>query len=99
MDPIRNLVFIFCFSLVASVGTAEPGPTGFEDPVLLGKVMKGDIVVNQVSATKTDLKSVVRFYFNKVSPEAFVVFFTSHKRWIGLIPEIKDAKTLSANKE
>jgi hypothetical protein len=83
-------------SVVLSVPALAKG-RGFEDPVLLDKVMKGNIVVEQVMATKTEFKSSVRAFFKGVSPEAYTDLFTSHKKWIGLLPEIKDAKTNSAS--
>ncbi len=96
MDRIRTVVSLVFFVLMAVPAFSAPS-RGFEDPVLLDKVMKGNIVVEQVMATKTEFKSAVRAFFNKVSPEAYTDLFTSHKQWIGLIPEIKDAKTLSAS--
>lgn len=78
---------------VSSFGFAR----GFEDPVVLDKVMKGNIVVEQVMSTKTEFKTAVRAFFKKTSPDAYVDLFTSHKKWIGMLPEIKDAKTNSVN--
>src|SRR5688572_27081780 len=93
---IRLLVSLACLSLFSMAGLGAVG-RGFEDPGLLDKVMKGDIVVEQVMSTKTEFKTSVRAFFKKVSPEAYTDLFTAHKKWIGLLSEIKDAKTLSAN--
>lgn len=93
MNRIRLGVSLFVF---ASVAFADV-PKGFEDPVLLDKVMKGNIVTEQVMATKVEFKSVIRAFFKKTSPNAYVDLFTSHKKWIGLVKEIIDAKTTGAN--
>jgi hypothetical protein len=91
MDKILRVISVVGFAL-CSVGLA-----GFEDPVLLGKVMKGSIEVEQVMATKTEFRNSVRAFFNRVSPDAYADLAMSHKDWIGLMPEIVDAKTTGAN--
>ena len=96
MDRFQSIV-VAVFCVLFTVSARADGARGFEDPVLLGQVMQGKILVEQVLAAKTEFKSTVRAYFNQVSPEAFTDLFTSHKEWVGLIPEIEEAKTLTAN--
>ncbi len=87
-----------CLTFVAQAAHQAP-PAGFEDPVLFAKLLKGNVVVEQLPSTKTEFRSVIRAYFNRVSPDAYADLYTSHKKWIGLLAEIKDAKTLSSNNE
>lgn len=72
-------------------------PDGFQDPAVLEKVLAGDIVQTQVINTETEFRTVIRSYFHKVSPEAFVALATNHAKFPDLFEEIKEAKTLKVN--
>jgi hypothetical protein len=91
LSSIGISLFIFANSL------AIGAPAGFTDAKLLKKIMNGSIVVTTVNDSSTEYRTYVRAFFDKVSPDAYVDLYTSHKDWIGLLPELKDAKTVSAN--
>jgi len=94
------LCSIFCLALVAKasdLGGRVTDIPGFEDPKLLARVMSGEIVLEEKVSTKTEFRSIVKAFFNKVSPDAYTKLATNHPKYPSLFSEIKEAKTVSVS--
>ena len=67
------------------------GPAGFEYPVLLERVMKGEFVHHDIVDTNKELHTVSKSFFNKVGIKAFVDLITDHPQYPKFVDDIKEA--------
>lgn len=90
-----GVVFGFLFSTVVFAG--DP-PKGFEDAAALEQMLAGKVFITTLKDTATEQHTVIRSFFKKVSPEAYVGLATDHVQYPRLFPQdIRAAKTLKVN--
>jgi len=92
---MKFLVPVLLFAFSASAETIS----GFEDAKVLADVMSGKIKVEQVSGSDIESTFIIRGFFPKGTPDAYVDVATNHKQYPVWFSEIKEAKTLTANPE
>jgi hypothetical protein len=88
---------VFFLSSPSLATGPQDAPVGFKDPVLLGRVMKGEAVIQEPIGTQTEFQTVVRLYFNRVSPEAYAILATNHRVYPTMFDEVKEGRTTKAN--
>lgn len=98
MKTGMGLICLVIFIATVGIARAEP-PEGFEDPVLLQKVMAGEVVVQDVLSTKVEFRTFSRSFFDEVSPKEYVDLVTDHPKWPMFVPEIKEGKTTKVNED
>jgi len=101
---MSSIIRMLCFSLVLFASYhADAGlrpddiPEGFKDPLLLEKVMKGEIIIQDTISTPTEFRTIGRAFFKKVSPNAYLDLATNHPKYPDLFEEVKKGETLEIN--
>ncbi len=94
VSSVLGLALFFC-----ALSSAADAPKGFEDPALLEKVMKGEVVKTTVLENKLETKVILRAYSNKTSTDAYMDLAVNHAKYAALFDEIQDAKTVSVDKD
>lgn len=90
--------FVFLAGLAFADGRQQRDVIpGFEDPVLLEKVMSGQVVLEEKIATKKEFRTIIRAYFNKVSPEAYYKLATNHAKYPSMFEEVVEGATTSVS--
>lgn len=88
------------FSLfLSALAFGADAPKGFNDPALLAKLMKGEIVKTTLTENKLETKVVLRAFSNKTSTDAYIDLAVNHAKYPALFEEIQDAKTVSVDKD
>lgn len=80
---------------VTSIATAAP--VGFEDPALLARVMKGEIVYTTLVDTKLETKAVVKAYFAGVEPSEYYALTFDYGGYPKIFDEVKHGKLVKAD--
>jgi hypothetical protein len=93
-----SLVAVFCLARAAAAASPAAPIPGFENPQILERVMGGEIVKEEKISTAVEVQTIMRAFFNKVSPDAYVGLATDHPKYVELFPDlIKEAKTTKVN--
>ena len=88
-----------CVALSAFARVSAAAIPGFEDPKVLEKVMKGEIVTEEVTQTKKDFRTVFRLYVPKADTVAWTNVVTDHAKYPSMISQVKSAETTKVNAE
>lgn len=91
-----KIPFILTAVIFSALGHAN-SISGFEDPILLSKVMSGKIVIQRLIDTDRESKLISRAYFNRVSPDAYQDLTVSYQKYPDLFEEVHSGKQTSAD--
>lgn len=83
------IAFLFSSSLFATV------PSGFDDPGLIAKLKKGDIVQKEITSTAKEIKVLYRAFFKGITAEDYAKKLEQHDDYKTFMSDVKDSKRLN----